>query len=91
MQGGAEIDYNRTIKEDTLCGWVPSCGILTELSLIGTSIDYVIIGIGINVSNQMFPDEIKETASSILLETGQNIDRERFIVEIWKCFDIYYK
>lgn len=67
------------------------CGILTELALIGTSIDYVIIGIGINVSNQMFPEEIKETASSILLETGQNIDRERFIVEIWKCFDIYYK
>ncbi len=67
------------------------CGILTELTLAGLDIDYVIIGIGINVSNQVFPEEIKETASSILLETGQNIDRECLIVEIWKCFAIYYE
>lgn len=67
------------------------CGILTELALAGTNIDYVIVGIGINVSNQMFPDEIKETASSILLETGKNIDRDELIVEIWNCFKNYYE
>ena len=67
------------------------CGILTELTLAGTSIDYVIIGIGINVSNQMFPEEIKHTASSILLETGQDIDRESLIVGVWDCFAAYYE
>ena len=67
------------------------CGILTELALEGTSIDYVIVGIGINVSNQVFPEEIKETASSILLETGRNIDRERIIAEIWSYFEKDYE
>ena len=67
------------------------CGILTELTLSGTNIDYVIIGIGINVSNQKFPEEIKETASSILLETGKNIDREKLIVEIWNRFKDDYE
>ena len=67
------------------------CGILTELALEGTKIDYVIIGIGINVSNQVFPEEIKEMASSILLETGRNIDRESIITEVWNCFNHYYK
>ncbi len=67
------------------------CGILTELALVGTKIDYVIVGIGINVSNQQFPEEIKETASSILLETGKNVDREELLVEIWNCFKDDYE
>lgn len=66
------------------------CGILTELTLLGTEIDYVIIGVGVNVSNQRFPEEIKETASSILLETGQHIDREELIAKVWSCFETYY-
>lgn len=67
------------------------CGILTELGLVGTEIDYVIVGIGINVSNQFFPEEIRETASSILLETGKEIDKEQLITDIWKFFDVYYE
>lgn len=67
------------------------CGILTELTLEGTRINHVIIGIGINVSNQVFPDEIKETASSILLETGKKLDKEYLVEEVWKCFDTYYR
>ena len=67
------------------------CGILTELTLEGTDVDNVIIGIGINVSNQEFPEEIKETASSIFLETGLEIDRNDLIIEIWKCFETYYE
>lgn len=67
------------------------CGILTELTLKGTAIDYVIIGIGINVSNQDFPEEIRNTASSIFLETGKKPDREELIREIWEQFRIYYE
>lgn len=66
------------------------CGILTELSLTGTDMDFLVIGIGINVSNQQFPDEIKETASSLLLETGKEIDKERLIEDVWIAFERYY-
>lgn len=66
------------------------CGILTEMSLKGTAIDYLVVGIGINVSNQAFPEDIAQTASSLSLETGLDIDRELLITEVWKQFDVYY-
>ncbi len=67
------------------------CGILTEMTLKGTEIDYVVIGIGINVNNKAFPEEIVETASSLSLELDRQIDRELLITEVWKWFDVYYK
>lgn len=67
------------------------CGILTELSLKNTEIDFLIIGIGINVGTLIFPEEIAQTASSIQLETGQNIDKELLIAEVWKQFAKYYE
>ena len=67
------------------------CGILTELNLKGTEIDFVVLGIGINANNQQFPEEIAQTASSLSLETGQEIDRELLITEVWKQFTVYYE
>ena len=66
------------------------CGILTELSLRGTDIDFVIVGIGINVNNKTFAEEIAQTASSLSLELGKEIDREMLITEVWKHFSVYY-
>lgn len=66
------------------------CGILTEMQLKGTEIDYVVVGIGINVNNQDFPEEISHIASSLSLELGKEIDRELLITEVWKQFAVYY-
>ena len=67
------------------------CGILTEMTLQGSEIDYVVIGIGINVNNKAFPEEIMQTASSLSIELGREIDRELLITEVWKQFAVYYK
>lgn len=67
------------------------CGILTELSLKGMEMDFIVIGIGINVTNQNFPEEIAQTASSILLETGLTIDKEQMITDVWEAFSHYYE
>lgn len=67
------------------------CGILTEMSLKGTAIDYVIVGIGINVNNKAFPEEIAQTASSLSGECGEDIEREMLITEVWKQFSVYYE
>ena len=66
-------------------------GILTEMTLNGTEIDYVIVGIGINVNNQHFPKEISQTATSLSLELGTDVDRELLIMEVWKQFAVYYE
>jgi len=66
------------------------CGILTEMSIKQGKIDYIIVGIGINVTNRFFPEEISRMASSILIETGLNLDKELLINQVWEQFQKYY-
>lgn len=66
------------------------CGILTEMNTEIEYINYVVIGIGINVLNQSFPDEIKDVATSLLLEKGEPVKRAGLIEAIWEQFEIYY-
>lgn len=67
------------------------CGILTELSTEIDAIHYVIIGIGINVSNREFGDEIAGTATSLLLEGGGQVSRAGLIEAVWEQFELYYE
>ena len=67
------------------------CGILTEMTLNGTEIDYVVIGIGINANNKDFPEEIMQTASSLFLELGNKIDKDMLITKVWDHFKVYYE
>lgn len=66
------------------------CGILTEMSFVDDHY-VVIIGAGINVNTEDFPEEIKEIASSIRKETGKAFSRENLIAGVMKWFEIYYK
>lgn len=55
-------------------------GILTELSLTSQgTVDYVVIGIGINCCQQPkdFPQEIRQVAGSLTMVAGQTIDRTK--------------
>lgn len=66
------------------------CGILTEVTVEGESgfIDTCIIGIGINVNESSFPDELKDIATSISIENGGKIfERARLAAEIIKSMD----
>lgn len=60
---------------DVVIGSKKVAGILTEMSAQSDMIDYIIVGIGINVNNEVFADEIKYKATSLLLETGENFSR----------------
>ncbi len=55
------------------------CGILTELSAQIENVSYVILGIGINVNNKNFNDELKDKATSIFLETNKEIERAKLL------------
>lgn len=89
-QGIAEITLQIKWPNDIVLNKKKICGILTEMSLKESGIDYIVVGIGINVSNQSFPEEIRETASSILLETGKKIEKEDLIENVWQQFENYY-
>ena len=51
----------------------------------------VVIGVGMNVNQQHFPEEIMETATSLALEMGTIIDREKLMAEILRIFANNYE
>ncbi len=66
------------------------CGILTELFF--TPDGYaVIVGVGINANTMRFSKELTDTASSLRLETGQEIVREQLIASVMKHFEKAYE
>lgn len=66
------------------------CGILTEMSAQFDYINHIVIGIGINVHNEDFPEEIAQMASSIYLESGQRIHRASLIEAFLEEFEDVY-
>ncbi|MEE1035281.1 MAG: biotin--[acetyl-CoA-carboxylase] ligase [Agathobacter sp.] len=67
------------------------CGILTEMSAQFDYINNIVIGIGINVNNSSFPEEISATASSLrLLSGGKKYRRAEIIEKIMEYFEKYY-
>ena len=67
------------------------CGILTEMSAEQDYIQYVVIGVGVNVRKQDFPQEIAATAASIEEECGYSISRSALIADIMAAFEEEYE
>lgn len=67
-------------------------GILTELSSKGPEIEYVIIGLGLNINWK--PENLSEmrySATCVSDEVGGPLSREKVISSILKKIDLYYK
>ena len=67
------------------------CGILTEMSTEMTWIHYVVIGVGINVHQQTFPEELKDKASSLDLAGAKSVKWAELVAEVMRNFEIYYE
>ncbi len=70
------------------------CGILTELFPTGNQNEFfVVIGVGINVNQpaDLFPEDIKDMAGSVLSVTGKKISRSELISGCMKRFEDYYE
>ncbi len=66
------------------------CGILTEMSAELTKINYVVVGIGINVNNKKMPKDIENVAVSARMLTGREQGRSLIIGSVCKWFGAYY-
>lgn len=67
------------------------CGILTEMSAEMDYVHYVVIGCGINVNQEVLPDELSEVATSIKIERGKSSQRAELVAEILFCFEELYQ
>ena len=68
------------------------CGILCESSITDHRLDYVVVGIGLNVITRIddFPMDLRRQAGSIYSQTGEVIDRGQLIVTIVEELDKMY-
>ena len=71
------------------------CGILTEMSAEIGYINHVVIGIGMNVNNDRFPEGAENTATSLMLELGRPVQRAQIAAAILEkfegCYDRFLK
>lgn len=84
---------NTQIKwpNDVVANGKKLCGILTESSTDLEYINYVVVGIGINVNQTSFPAELTDKASSLLLELGHSVNRGAVLGEFLNRFEAYYE
>jgi len=67
-------------------------GILTELSAEVDRVKHIILGIGVdvNLNANEFPPELRKTATSLKIETGENVSRAELAVAILRELDFDY-
>ncbi len=79
---------------DIVLGGKKICGILTEMEMKDNKVWFVVVGIGVNVHNRSFPEDIAFKATSVDLELekvgGGQGHREELTKEIWNSFKKYY-
>ncbi|WP_285766206.1 biotin--[acetyl-CoA-carboxylase] ligase [Peribacillus sp. SI8-4] len=72
-------------------------GILTEMQAESDRIHSVIIGIGMNINQQLedFPEELQGKASSLFIESGETISRstviQRVLLRLENLYELYLK
>lgn len=86
----ANMDAGIKWPNDIIINGKKVCGILTEMNSEIDKINYVVIGIGLNVNQSEFPDDLKDKATSLYLEKGSKIDRKLLTAGILNYFEQYY-
>jgi BirA family transcriptional regulator, biotin operon repressor / biotin---[acetyl-CoA-carboxylase] ligase len=78
---------------DILIGGKKICGILTEMRTRTDRVAFIIAGIGVNLNMQKlhFPRELRETATSLRIETAMDIDRLDFAVRLFETLGNWYR
>ena len=92
---GYGVDAEIKWPNDILVGGRKISGVLTELGASGGSVDYLVIGIGVNLNltgefirGEM--EDISEKTTSLSILLGEDVSRERFCAELVNVLDRFY-
>ena len=77
---------------DLLINGKKTAGILTEMSADIEQIHFIIVGFGVNINTEQsdFNPDIKKTATSLLIESGNKYSRLDILQQFLKRFETYY-
>ncbi|MCZ7356206.1 MAG: biotin--[acetyl-CoA-carboxylase] ligase [Candidatus Methanoperedens sp.] len=78
---------------DVLINGKKVCGILTEIEAEIDLIDYCVVGIGIdaNIDTETFPEEARDSSTSLKRELGHEINRVEFVQRLLEEFEALYQ
>lgn len=76
---------------DLLVGGKKFCGILTEMNAEATRVRHLVIGIGVNVNQREFPEELETIATSLRLASGSQWSRVDLCAALLKSLDREYR
>ena len=78
---------------DVLLNEKKICGILAQVKTNVCGIDFIVLGIGINVnfSYNQFPEDIRNLATSLSIETDREISRRELIIRLYENLAKWYK
>lgn len=86
--------YNISLQikypNDVMCNSKKIVGILTESVTNKEIVQYVFVGIGMNVNQTIFQPEIQNIATSLKKEYKKEFDREEIISEFFNIFERRY-
>lgn len=86
------LDVGIKWPNDILIGSRKVCGILTEANAKFSTLDYVVVGIGIdaNVNTENFPSDVQKAATSLKKELNEDIRGPELVQEFLKIFEDTY-
>lgn len=86
------LDVGIKWPNDILIGEKKVCGILTEASSHGNTMDYIVVGIGIdlNVDMDLFPPDLREGATSLKAELEKEIQSAELVQKFLVNFENIY-
>ncbi len=83
----AEIKW----PNDLLLSGRKVAGILTEMRSVGDRVDFAILGIGLNVNQQVGAFAPALNATSLAIELGYPVDRAPLLQTILRCLELRYR
>ena len=88
---GGGISPDLKWPNDLLIGGRKICGNLTEMSAEATRVRHIVVGIGINVNQTGFPEELQTVATSLKLATASDWSRIELCAALLKSLDREYR
>jgi BirA family transcriptional regulator, biotin operon repressor / biotin---[acetyl-CoA-carboxylase] ligase len=89
MDSRVQIDLKW--PNDVLIGGKKVCGILTEMNAEITQVRYIVVGIGINVNQASFPEQLDGLATSLRLQSGSEWSRVELAAALLKSLHREYR
>jgi BirA family transcriptional regulator, biotin operon repressor / biotin---[acetyl-CoA-carboxylase] ligase len=86
----ARVNPDLKWPNDVLIGSKKVSGILTEMNAEATRVRHIVVGIGINVNQSSFPEELRAEATSLRLSTSSEWSRVELTAALLKSLDREY-